>query len=177
MGKQRFQLSEQDHKDLERAYRESRDGATRTRYQAVRLYSQNYGVAEICQITGCNRTSLLEWWRKYRARGVEGLIDHRGGAVRSKLSQEQVQDIGQKLREYRPRDVLGQSTHSSSGQHWTIEDLVMAVEHWYGVRWKSRVSYHSLFITCEFSYQRTEKVYKSRRAADIAEFQATAEKN
>ncbi len=177
MATGRFEITKQDEKGLQRAYRECQDGPTRTRYQAVRLYSQGYGVAEICQITGCNRTSLMEWWRKYREGGLERLQDHRGGPVRSKLSQEQVVEVEEKLRLYRPHDVLGAQTQTASGQHWTIEDLAHSVQIWYAVSWKSRTSYHDLFLACGFSYKRTEKVYKSRREADVAEFQAIAEKN
>jgi transposase len=176
MTKRRFRISEAADQELQRAYRESSDGATRTRFQAVRLYGEGYGVAEICQITGCNRTSLMEWCSKYQQGGVERLREHRGGPVRSKLSAEQVMEVSHKLRTYCPRDVLGMQTQTSSGEHWTIEDLARAIKLWYGVSWKSRVSYHSLFKACHFSYQRTEKVYKSRRDSAVAEFQALAEK-
>jgi len=177
MAKRRFEVTQEQDKELQRAYRESSDGAERTRYQAIRLYGQQYAVKEICQITGCNRTSLMEWCHKYRARGVTGLHDHRGGPVRSKLSHSQLQEVADKLRTYRPRDVLGQDTTTASGEHWTINDLAQALERWYGVSWQSRVSYHSLLLRCDFSYQRTEKVYKSRRERDIVEFQSTTEKN
>lgn len=177
MAKRRFELTQEQDKELQRAYRESGDGTERTRYQAVRLYGKQYAVEEICQITGCNRTSLMEWCRKYRQQGVTGLTEHRGGPVRSKLSKSQVQEVADKLRIYRPRDVLGMHTHTASGEHWTIADLASALERWYGVTFKSHVSYHSLLLRCDFSYQRTEKVYKSRRERDVVEFQATTEKN
>ena len=177
MAKRRFELTEEQTKELQRAYRESQDGAERTRYQAVRLYGQQYAVEEIGEITGCNRTSLMEWCGKYRVQGVSGLRDHRGGPVRAKLSQSQVQEVADRLRAYRPRDVLGQGTATASGEHGTINDLAQALQGWYGVSWQSRVSYHSLLLRCDFSYQRTEKVYKSRRERDIAEFQAATEKN
>jgi len=177
MARRRFELTQEQDKELQGAYRDSRDGGERTRYQAVRLYGQQYAVEEICQITGCNRTSLMEWCRKYRQQGAAGLADHRGGPVRAKLSSSQVQDVAEKLRVYRPRDVLGPHTHTTTGEHWTITDLASALERWYGVSWHSRVSYHSLLLRCGFSYQRTEKVYKSRREIDVTEFQARAEKN
>lgn len=177
MAKRQFELTEEQEKELQRAYREAGDGLERTRYQAVRLYGQQYVLEEICQITGCNRTSLMEWCRKYRQQGVVGLHDHRGGPRRAKLSHSQVHEVADKLRMYRPRDVLGQDTATASGEHWTIADLALALERWYGVSWQSRVSYHSLLLRCDFSYQRTEKVYKSRRERDVAEFQARAEKN
>jgi|SRR5579871_999401 len=177
MAKRRFELTQEQDKELQRAYRDSRAGEERTRYQAVRLYGQQYAVSDICQITGCNRTSLMEWCGKYRQRGVEGLREHRGGPVRAKLSSNQVQEVADKLRLYRPRDVLGPDTHTASGEYWTIDDLARALEGWYEVSWQSRVSYHSLLLRCGFSYQRTEKVYRPRRERDVAEFQARAEKN
>jgi transposase len=58
-----------------------------------------------------------------------------------------------------------------------VEDLAQAVQRWYGIIWESRTSYHSLFARCGFTYQRTEKVYKSRRERDVAEFETQVEKN
>lgn len=176
MPRQRFQITEQQEKALQRAYRESKDAATRTRYQAVQLYVQRYPVPEICQITGCNRTSLMEWCRKYRAQGVEGLRDHRGGRHRAKLSEGQMQELSEKLHMYTPYDLSGPETRTSSGQHWTVEDLARAVAGWYGVSWQSRTSYHTLFARCGFTYQRTERVYKSRRERDVTAFVAEVEK-
>jgi transposase len=177
MPRKRFEITEQQVKELQSAYRQTKDAATRTRYQAVMLYSQSYPVAEICQITGCHRNSLMEWCRKYRQHGVAGLTDHRGGAHRSKLSTEQVEALHDKLETYTPRDVLGPKTHTASGQHWTVEDLARAIKGWYGIVWNSRSSYHRLLARCGFTYQRTEKVYKSRREREVIDFEAQVEKN
>jgi len=177
MAKRRFKLSPEQDQELQRAYRECRDGGTRTRYQAVRLYAEGYGVNEICHITSCNRSSLMEWTDKYRSGGLSALADHRGGRQRAKLSLEQLAEISQKLRTYRPRDVLGSQTQTSSGQHWTVEDLAQALSRWYSVSWASRSGYHRVLAWCGFTYQRSEKVYKSRREADVAEFEAQVEKS
>ena len=72
MPRKRFEITEPQQKALQRAYRQTKDAATRTRYQAVMLYGQDYPVAEICQITGCHRNSLMEWCRKYRNKGWRG---------------------------------------------------------------------------------------------------------
>ncbi len=176
MAKRRFELNERQNNELQRAYTQAKDSSTRTRLQAVRLYGRGYPVAEILEITGSNRTSLMEWCRKYRQSGVAGLEEHRGGPVRAKLKTEQVTELGEKLRQYRPYDLFGPEAYTASGQHWTVADLVRAVQHWYGVRWKSRASYHHLFTQCGYSYQRTEKVYKSRREKDVLEFEAQVEK-
>lgn len=60
--------------------------AARTRYQAVRLYGEGYPEKEIEQITGCNRTSLMEWCRTYRVDHSQGLADKRVGGNRAKLA-------------------------------------------------------------------------------------------
>ena len=176
MARDRFQVTEQQSKELQRAFTQAKDGATRTRLQAVRLYVQGYPTVEITQITGCNRSSLMEWCSKYRQSGVAGLAEHRGGPVRAKLKPQQVAELREKLRQYRPYDLFGPAAYTASGQHWTVEDLVQAVQRWYGIGWKSRASYHSLLAQCGFSYQRSEKVYKSRREKDVLEFEAMVEK-
>ncbi len=177
MAQRRFKLRPEQDAELQQGYRDSRDGATRTRCQAVRLYGEGYAVAEICHITGCARSSLMEWCEKYQTAGLNGLTEHRGGRARAKLSLEQLAEIDQKLHQYCPRDVLGSQTQTSGGQYWTVEDLVVALDRWYGVRWASRSGYHRVFAFCQFTYQRPEKVYKSRREADIAEFEARVEKS
>ena len=177
MPKQRFEIREQQERVLQQVYHQTKNAATRTRYQAVILYTQNYPVDEICQITGCHRTSLMEWWQKYRQHGVEGLRDHRGGPHRAKLSTAQLDELRQKLRMYTPRDLFGPDAHTASGQHWTVEDLAEAIQRWYGVVWDSRSSYHRLFARCGFTYQRTEKVYKSRRERAMVDFEVYVEKN
>jgi transposase len=177
MPRQRTQITEEQVQALQQAFASTRDGATRIRYQAVRLYFQGYPVAEICQITGSSRTSLMEWCRKFRQQSTEALADHRGGRHRARLTLEQIEALSERLRLYTPRALFGAETHTASGQHWTVEDLARTVQRWYGVSWQSRVSYHSLFTQCGFTYQRTEKVYKSRREQDVSEFEAAVEKN
>ena len=177
MPRKRFEITEEKRRELQWNYSQTKEAATRTRYQAVLLYSQDYPVKEICQITACNPSSLMEWCQKYREDGVEGLQDHRGGARRSKLTPEQIVELEDKLEMYTPHDLLGPETYTSSGQHWTVEDLAKAVEKWYGVKWASRTSYQMLLSQCGYSYQRTEKVYKSRRVQDVIDFEAKAEKN
>ena len=60
MAKRKFKLTEGERKDLLQAYRSCKDAATRTRYQAVRLYGECYSVDEIMQITGCSCQRQLE---------------------------------------------------------------------------------------------------------------------
>ena len=176
MAKRKFKLTEAQQGELQRAFASTRDGATRTRYQAVRLYGSGYRVAEIQAITGCSRTSLMEWCRQYRAQGPAGLIDQRRGGNRAKLTAEQIADLGQRLRHYTPQDLFGAQTHSPDGQFWTVEDVHRAVAQWYGVIYGSRSPILRLLHLCGFSYQRPAKVFKSRSQAKVADFEEQLEK-
>jgi transposase len=159
------------------AYHASRDGAQRTRLQAVRLYGIGYTVPQIVEITGCARSSLMEWCAAYRAAGIAALADHRRGGNSAKLSATQVADLSSKLRLYTPRSLFGPQAATSDGQAWTLDDLQRAVQQWYGVRYASATSYYMLFARCGFSYHRPAQVFKSRNEAAVAEFEAQLEKN
>ncbi len=175
MAKRKFNLTQSEIIALQAAYQQEADGPTRTRFQAVRLYGQNYPVAEIQSLTGCARSTLLSWCAKYQQAGLEGLRDHRGGRQAARLTVEQIAQVREKLRQYRPYDILG-SAAISQGQYWTVADLYQAVKHWFGVTYASRTSYLNLFDACGFSYQRTEQVFKSRRASQVLDFEADTEK-
>jgi transposase len=177
MAKRKFELTEAERKELQKAYEESKDAATRTRYQAVRLYSEGYEEKEIERITGCSRTSLMEWCRAYRADRSQGLVDHRTGGNSAKLNKLQIEELQAKLHQYTPKEVFGAKASTAHGQFWTVEDLIHVVRDQYGVEYKSRTSYTNLLSLCGFSYQKTEKIFKSRSQTKVADFEEQLEKN
>jgi transposase len=177
MAKRKFELSEQERKGLLKAYRESKDANTRTRYQAVRLYGEGYPEKEIEQITGCSRTSLMGWCRTYRQDRSQGLVDKRAGGNSAKLSKFQIEALQQRLHQYTPGELFGAGASTVDGQFWTVEDLARVVREQYDVAYKSRTSYTSLLALCDFSYQKTEKIFKSRSQAKVAAFEEQLEKN
>ena len=177
MAKRKFKLTDEERKDLLKAYRTSKDAGTRTRYQAVRLYGEGYAEEEIERITGCSRTSLMEGCRAYRADPSQGLVDHRTGGNSAKLSKLQIEASQQKLHQYTPRGLFGANASTVDGQFWTVEDLIHVVRKQYGVEYKSRTSYTSLLSLCGFSYQKSEKIFKSRSQTKVADFEEQLEKN
>jgi transposase len=177
MAKRRFQLTEMQVNELIRAYANCKDGPTRTRYQAIRLYGTNYPTKEVLKITGCSRASLMDWCRRYRSDGVDGLMDGRVGGNRAKLKPEQLEGLSMQLHMYTPAEVFGPLAATPTGEFWTVPDLKRAIKQWYGVSYQSPSTYLRLFHLCGFSYQRPAKVYKSRRPAQIDEFEEQLEKN
>ncbi len=174
MANRQFTLTKEQAQDLFNAYDRCKDGPTRTRYQAVRLYGTGYEEKEVETITGCSRSSLMSWCQIYREQGIVGLVDKRNGGNRAKLVAAQIEELGRKLRQYTPAQVL--SAEGATGEYWTVESLRCAVHKWYGITCQSRTSYYTLLNACGFSCQRPAKVYKSRSETKVAEFEEQLEK-
>ncbi len=64
----------------------------------------------------------------------------------------------------------------SQGPFWTVSDLHVAREQWYGVTDEDPGTYRTLVHDGGFSSQRAERVYKSRPSeAEIADVEAELE--
>ncbi len=177
MAKRQFLLTESDVNELVGAYAQCKDGPTRTRLLAVRLYGTGYPVRQVIEITGCSRTSLLEWCQKFAARGIEGLMDHRLGGNHAGLKPAQIAETRRLVHEYTPHGLLGLETATPDGQFWTVRDLAQLVERRFGVAYRSINSYYRLFRLCGFSPQRPARQYRSRREPQVAAFEAALEAN
>jgi transposase len=177
MANRQFTVTDAQEASLQQAFLRSKDGPTRTRYQAVRLYGLGYPIAQIQEITGCSRTSLMDWCRLYRARGVSGLVDGRIGGNRAKLTPAQRETVRANLHQYTPRQLFGPQTATPDGRFWNVPDLKRAVQMWFGVTWSSAASYLALLADCGFSYQRAQKVFKSRSEREVVAFEEQLEKN
>jgi transposase len=136
-----------------------------------------YATAEIEEITGCSRPSLMEWCRAFRENGIAGLVDKRLGGNRALLQEEEVEEVQVLLHTYTPLQLLGEESCQGSGQFWEVHTLALLVKQRYGVVYKSRTSYYQLFARCDFTQQRPGQQYRSRQEAQVAEFEELLEKN
>ncbi len=176
MSQRTFHLNEADANALNAAYLHCKDANTKSRYQAVRLYGLGYSVAEIQDICGCSRTRLFCWTRAYQEHGLTALVDARRGGNRARLSGEQLEALQNQLHRYTPTQLLGKEKCQGDGQFWSVSDLVTLLARDYNVVYQSRTSLRTLLRTCEMSYQRPEKQYKSHNATKLMEFEEHLEK-
>jgi transposase len=177
MAKRKFQLSTEQNQELQAAYHQSKDAGEKMRYQAVRLYGNNYPVEEVIEITGCSRRRLLAWCRDYQRHGIGGLIDGRVGGNSAKLSAEQLEAIPRKLYLYRPNQILRTDEYSGNGEFWGTRELAILLKREYQVVYHSANSYRNLLRQCELSRQRPAQQYKSRNELKVATFEEALEKN
>jgi transposase len=177
MANRQFRLTTEEEKELRVAYDNCKEAGTSKKLLVLRLYGTGQAVGTITDLLGCSRSSLLGWCRHYRKAGLVGLADKRVGGNHCKLSVSQKAEVAEKVHRYTPRQVLGEATATASGQHWTADDLRTAIYQWYGVIYQSPTSYWLLWGQCGLSYQRTEKVFKSRSDLKVADFEEQLEKN
>jgi transposase len=177
MAKRQFQLTDEERQALEQAEWQTRDAYELRRLQAVRLYGSGVATPQIRRLVGCSERRIREWTQKYQQAGVEGLKSHWQGENALKLSREQRANLKQRLNRYRPDQVIAGEVRMSRGQFWTVSDLQIVVKVWYAVEYSTQDSYRSLLHECGLSYQRTERVYRSRPDAQtVADFEVELEK-
>ena len=179
MGKRQFQLSDTEIGQLRQQEQQTHRASELKRLQAVRLYGSGMAVDQIVSIIGCAESSIRAWAQAYKQEGMAALQLHYDQSARnaSKLTEAQQADLKQRLHHYRPDQVLAADLRGSQRRFWTVNDLRMVIEQWYGVVYEDPGSYRHLLHRCGFSYQRAERVYKSRPGeTDIAAFEAELEK-
>jgi len=178
MATRKFHLSDSEACELVLAFQNCRQGDTKIRYQAVRLYGQGYPLAQIQDICGCTPRSLLHWCHAYRHGGITALTDQRKGGNRAKLHPAQIQRVEQLLHRYTPAQLLGKdnATGPGEGTHWNRTDLARLVEQEYGVVFQTNTSYYQLLAKCGMTYQRPAKQYRSHSSAKLMAFEEALEK-
>lgn len=177
MAKRQFEINDEEYEALEAAERATRNTYELKRMQAVRLYGSGTASESICEMVGCAERTIRAWAKRYQGGGIEGLRIVWNSDNALKLSRAERADLKEKVRQYRPDQVLSSEARMERGSFWTASDLRLAVEQWYAVSYASDDSYVNLLHECGLSYQRAERVYRSQpNAAVIADFEEHLEK-
>ena len=178
MAKRQFHLTEEEIVAFRQAEAQTRDVRELKRLQAVRLYGSGEAVATIQRLTGCGPVSPAQWAMEYRRGGLAALKSRWAVGNAKKLSDEQRRELFQKLEQYSPEQVIAPAVRVERGTFWTVSDLEIVVEQWYGVTYHSPTSYRNLLHASGLSYQKVEKVYRSQPGAvQLADFEAALEKS
>jgi transposase len=178
MAKRQLILDKQEIAALKRAANQTDAPAELKRLQAIRLFGTGHPVAEIAEIVDTSIPSIYRWSMEYQQDGLRALESkYEGNQNAAKMTRAQKADLREKLKQYRPDQVLSPEIRVSQGQFWTISDLQIVVKQWYGVRYQSETSYRNLFHECDFSVQRMTGQYRSRASQqEIADFEEQLEK-
>jgi transposase len=148
MAKRKYPLTTREVNYIRYYLEETIDPRVRTRLRAVLMYGTGLPLEEILGQAGCSRSSLLNWCRSFRFRGLAGLHDDRQGGNNARLTDGQINDLARRLRLYTPSSIFGQRASTPEGQQWKVEDLFKAIKLWYSVVYQSRASYYRLLEIC-----------------------------
>jgi transposase len=177
MARRSFELNEQERGELRGAYDSAKDTRFQQRVQAVRLYGEGWAVDDIQAIVGCSERSLLRWCERYRQDGVAGLASGWRGGNNARLSPTQRAELIAKVQHYPPDQLLPTEVRVSRGAFWTVSDLRIGIQRWYGITWRSHNSYRAVLAQAGLRLQRTENTYRSRPDdLTVADFEARLEK-
>ena len=177
MAKRVFKLTDEQRSELLQAYDQTTEVGVQRRVQAVRLYGEGWSVDDIRAITGCSERSLRRWCAWYEQGGLERLEDQRAGGNNAKLTPEQRAEAIERVKTYRPDHLLPADIRVSQGEFWTVSDLQIGLQQWYGVTWRSATSYRNLLHESRLSVQQVETTYRSRpNERTVADFEAELEK-
>lgn len=151
MAKRKFELNEPEIATFRQAEQQTRDVRELKRLQAVRLYGSGERVATIQRLTGCGRVSPCPWATEYRRGGLAALRTGWRGGNANKLTAEQRRDLWEKLDQSTPDQVRASAVRQAQAGFWTVSDVQLVVEQWYGVTYRSETSYRTLMHTSGLS--------------------------
>jgi len=178
MAKRQFQLTDAEIVAFRQVEEKTRDVRELKRLQAVRLYGMGEAVETIQKLVGCGPVSPAQWAIEYRRGGLKGLQSRWQGGNAKKLTDEQRQDLFTRLEQYSPEQIIAPDVRVERSAFWTVSDLQIVVEAWYGVTYRSPQSYRNLLDASGLSYQKVEKIYRSQPGAvQLADFEADLEKS
>lgn len=178
MANRQFQLTPEEVDHFQQTEAQTQDARELKRLQAVRLYGTGETVATIQKLVGCGPVSPRQWASQYRQGGLAALHTVWASGNANKLTAQQRQDLLEKMEQYSPEQVIAPAVRVESGTFWTVSDLEIVVERWYGVTYRSPTSYRNLLHASGLSYQKVEKVYRSQPGVvQLADFEADLEKS
>lgn len=177
MNNRQFKLREEEVEVLRQREQKTRDVHELKRLQAVRLYGSGEEIEVIQDSIGCGASSIRQWAMRYKAGGVKALGSRWQGKNANKLSAAQRVELKNKLHTYTPEEVIPPQVRVSQGVFWTVSDLQIVVQEWFGVEYQSLSSYYNLLHQSGFSSQKVATVYRSQPGANaVADFEAELEK-
>lgn len=93
------EFNQETKKLLTRISRSSKFSQVRNRARCIILSYQGVSLVELMQLFGVSRRTLYNWLTKWEKRGLIGLYNEKGRGRKTKLSQEQSQQVKQWIKE------------------------------------------------------------------------------
>lgn len=122
---------------------------TRLALTAITMRYKGYSNAQIIEVTGLNKVTIIDHVKKWNVVGFKSVEDHRGGKKPPKMSPDIVDDLLYVILHKAPADF------GFIGYTWTLALLAQYVKQNYDID-VSRVTIRSFLKSNNFSYKRAQ---------------------
>jgi transposase len=93
------ELNQETQKLLKRISRSSKFSQVRNRARCIILSYQGVSIAQLMQLFGVNRRTIYNWLNQWKKRRLISSYNEKGRGRKTKLSQEQSQQVKQWIKE------------------------------------------------------------------------------
>lgn len=132
--------------------------------QAILLLNRRYGMEEIREMTGYERSQVFELRKNFFAEGISSLKDKRKGDPKELLNKQQRNEIIETVQNKKPQEC------GLFGEYWTTGMLGRWIENKYEVKYKSKTSLYLVFRKAKFTYHKPGRVYDKHNEEDVAQW-------
>jgi len=162
----RYQITEEIKNTIKEQLREEKSVVVKERLTAVHMYINGMIQSEVAKALGRNRGFVVRAVKNYFEKGIEGLLEHRGGDRKSKLTKEEREEIGYIIKNSCPINAKG----------WDGKIIADLIEHKYGVKYSLNSVYY-LLKKLNISYKKAKKVDPKKSEKKIQEWKEDIKKN
>ncbi len=154
---------------LKKLARKSRDARQRRQYDIVRLSLQGMKKAEIAEIMDMTLQGIYKVLKKYKTKGVEGLILGKAKGRERKMTKEQEEELYKIVSESLPKDV-GLEPFCN----WTAPLACEYVKNRFGIKFSER-GMRDVFYRLNLSYTRPTYTLEKADSVKQEEFKEKLE--
>jgi transposase len=148
-------LPKEEKKELDSAFKSSKNKKEANRIQIVRLLSKGYSHGEVTKITGMSEGSIRKMVELYNRKGIQGLRLKEHPRNNSRLTIRQKDKIKKILHQKEIPSEAGIKVPEDE-DFWSTATLRSLVKKKFRVEYKTKRSYQRLFKYCGLTYQKVE---------------------
>lgn len=160
-------LPEEAKKELDLAFKASKNSKETNRIQVLRLLSKGLSHKQVSEITDKSEPSIQALVKIYNQQGLTGLRLKSHPRNNSKLSIKQKEKIKEILNKYETPKEAGVKVFDEDN-FWSIQTVKALVKKMFSIEYKNKDSYRKLLKYCGYTYQRVEfeDARKSNQSAE-----------
>lgn len=162
-------LPERKKKELDSAFKSSKNKKEANRIQAIRLLSKGRTHKDVGEVTGYTDIQIQKLVTRYNKKGLGGLKLAPHPKNNSKLSPKQKDQVKDILAKFKTPLSVGLKVRSDDN-FWSVDTLRTLLKKKFHMGYQSRGSYVDLLKYCGYTYQKVEFEDERKVSEQTADF-------